>query len=135
MHAYHARTSHCTTQHTSFLWDFDEELFEKYLTLPAKRPDYRASRSHTDFLCRLKYFFRNHETEEDHTLQRTSTASQDYDVFSSPYAEHPFASSVIERLQDTFQKVERCSILEAAKSMDGKYHKSTRVLNVEDYQQ
>lgn len=39
--------------HTSFLWDYAEENM-KHLLLPAKRPRYRLSRSHTDFLIRLK---------------------------------------------------------------------------------
>ncbi|MES2272748.1 MAG: lipoate--protein ligase family protein [Chlamydiota bacterium] len=39
--------------HTSFLWDYDETNMN-YLQLPAKRPQYRQARSHTDFLCRLK---------------------------------------------------------------------------------
>jgi lipoate-protein ligase A len=39
--------------HTSFLWDYDNENME-YLSLPAKRPDYRGDRSHDDFLVKLK---------------------------------------------------------------------------------
>ena len=38
--------------HTSFLWDYDEDNMH-YLTLPNKRPDYRGTRSHSDFLIRL----------------------------------------------------------------------------------
>jgi len=39
--------------HTSFLWDYRDENME-YLLLPPKRPRYRESRAHCDFLCRLK---------------------------------------------------------------------------------
>ena len=39
--------------HTSFLWDYRNENMA-YLQLPAKRPTYRASRDHKDFLARLK---------------------------------------------------------------------------------
>lgn len=39
--------------HTTFLWDYRNENME-YLLLPPKRPKYRESRSHADFLCRLK---------------------------------------------------------------------------------
>eukprot|EP01040_Poterioochromonas_malhamensis_P013159 gene13159-14442_t len=35
--------------HTSFLWNFNGENME-YLQLPKKRPEYRQSRKHTDFL-------------------------------------------------------------------------------------
>ncbi len=39
--------------HTSFLWDFSPEKME-YLKLPKKRPEYRKSRPHTEFLTTLK---------------------------------------------------------------------------------
>lgn len=39
--------------HTSFLWDYSEENMN-HLLLPAKSPKYRRSRSHQDFLTRLK---------------------------------------------------------------------------------
>ena len=39
--------------HTTFLWSYKEENME-YLTLPAKRPDYRRDRSHSKFLIQLK---------------------------------------------------------------------------------
>jgi lipoate-protein ligase A len=42
--------------HTSFLWDYDLENMS-YLTLPEKRPDYRKSRSHDEFLTSLGSFF------------------------------------------------------------------------------
>ena len=38
--------------HTSFLWDYEPRNME-YLTLPAKRPDYREDRLHNDFLVKL----------------------------------------------------------------------------------
>lgn len=40
--------------HTSFLWDFQDHNMSKYLTLPEKRPEYRSSRQHSDFLIRMK---------------------------------------------------------------------------------
>ena len=39
--------------HTSFLWDYSEKNMD-YLLLPQKRPNYRADRPHSEFLCRLK---------------------------------------------------------------------------------
>lgn len=39
--------------HTTFLWSFEQENM-KYLTLPAKRPDYRKDREHSNFLIQLK---------------------------------------------------------------------------------
>ncbi|KNC50498.1 biotin/lipoate A/B protein ligase [Thecamonas trahens ATCC 50062] len=44
---------HYFVHHTSFLFDFDPALLERYLTLPEKRPQYRASRSHSDFVRAL----------------------------------------------------------------------------------
>lgn len=38
--------------HTSFLWDFDN-LNMNYLQMPKKRPEYRQSRPHGDFLRKL----------------------------------------------------------------------------------
>lgn len=46
---------HRFVHHTTFLWDFKEKHME-YLLHPEKTPSYRASRSHTDFLCKLKDF-------------------------------------------------------------------------------
>lgn len=42
--------------HSSLLWDYCPEKME-HLSLPEKRPDYRESRSHKDFLCTLKPLF------------------------------------------------------------------------------
>jgi lipoate---protein ligase len=44
--------------HTSFLWDFKQEKME-YLLLPEKRPAYRGSRTHSEFLCTLRPLFPN----------------------------------------------------------------------------
>jgi lipoate-protein ligase A len=47
--------------HTSFLWDYEDYNMENYLKLPDKRPDYRQSRSHRDFLVPLsRYFGKSH---------------------------------------------------------------------------
>ncbi|EFC45775.1 predicted protein, partial [Naegleria gruberi] len=43
--------------HTSFLWDMNSENMEKYLKMPQKKPQYRSSRSHTDFLVTLRDSF------------------------------------------------------------------------------
>lgn len=39
--------------HTSFLYDFDDEMMMKYLKNPAKQPEYRENRNHDEFLDRL----------------------------------------------------------------------------------
>lgn len=42
--------------HSSFLWDYTPEKMS-CLLLPEKRPHYRASRSHEDFLCTLRFLY------------------------------------------------------------------------------
>lgn len=39
--------------HSSLLWDFEDMAME-YLLQPKRQPQYRANRSHKDFLCRLR---------------------------------------------------------------------------------
>jgi hypothetical protein len=41
-------------QHTSFLWDFDEDRMNQFLAFPDKCPQYRGKRTHAQFLCKLK---------------------------------------------------------------------------------
>ncbi|KAG2386233.1 hypothetical protein C9374_002679 [Naegleria lovaniensis] len=54
--------------HTSFLWDMNNELMERYLKMPEKKPEYRHSRSHTDFLVTLK----NSLCKEDESIRNQS---------------------------------------------------------------
>jgi len=42
--------------HSSLLWDYNSTLMD-YLTLPAKRPNYRQDRPHCSFLCKLSDYF------------------------------------------------------------------------------
>lgn len=39
--------------HTSFLWDFYDSRMA-YLKMPKRAPNYRAGRTHKDFICKLK---------------------------------------------------------------------------------
>ena len=39
--------------HCSILCDFDIDRIERYLAMPARQPEYRAGRSHRDFLVNL----------------------------------------------------------------------------------
>lgn len=49
--------------HSSFLWDYKPSNMD-YLQIPPKMPQYRHSRSHTDFLCCLKEKISREEMEE-----------------------------------------------------------------------
>lgn len=46
--------------HTSFLWDYNAELMEKYLRMPQKQPDYRLKRRHTEFCTSIKKLISEH---------------------------------------------------------------------------
>ncbi|KAK7394995.1 hypothetical protein VNO78_15536 [Psophocarpus tetragonolobus] len=48
-------TKHRWIHHTSFLWDYEVKNMS-YLKLPAKAPQYRLTRDHTDFVCRMKEY-------------------------------------------------------------------------------
>ncbi|XP_047311663.1 uncharacterized protein LOC124915060 [Impatiens glandulifera] len=41
--------------HTSFLWDYEARNMG-YLKLPARAPQYREARSHTEFICKMKEY-------------------------------------------------------------------------------
>lgn len=47
------RTQHAVLFHGVFLTGFAIRIIERLLPLPSTQPDYRAGRSHTDFLCNL----------------------------------------------------------------------------------
>ena len=47
------RKSQFALVHGTFLLNFDLDLIEKYLTLPARQPAYRRDRSHTEFITNL----------------------------------------------------------------------------------
>lgn len=53
--------------HTSFLWDYQPSLMA-CLQLPERRPDYRRSREHSEFVCRLGERW----TERDMLAQRVA---------------------------------------------------------------
>lgn len=50
-----SRTRFC--HHTSVLWDLETDAITKYLSLPQRRPEYRADRKHSDFLIGLRSHF------------------------------------------------------------------------------
>ncbi len=62
-------------QHTSFLWDYDGHKLNRYLTNPAKQPQYRNQRFHEDFLCKLKDRTKAGDPEEviDHVCRVMAT--------------------------------------------------------------
>jgi lipoate---protein ligase len=47
------RKRHCLLFHGTFLLQFDISMVENFLTMPAKQPNYRETRSHADFLMNL----------------------------------------------------------------------------------
>jgi len=65
--------------HTSFLWDFDESNMQ-YLQIPKKRPEYRQSRPHSDFLLRLKDIVRPEVTVDKFNEYMLEEVKQTYEV-------------------------------------------------------
>jgi lipoate-protein ligase A len=63
--------------HGTLLYDFDRDLLERYLLLPARQPDYRAGRPHAAFVrnvpCRA--------SDLRNRLQRAWNASSETDVW------------------------------------------------------
>ncbi len=47
------RKRHFLLFHGTFLYDFDLPLIEKYLGTPSREPDYRAKRTHKDFVTNI----------------------------------------------------------------------------------
>lgn len=43
--------------HSSFLWDFNNNLMNRYLKIPKQQPLYRQCRNHDDFLDKLSNFY------------------------------------------------------------------------------
>ncbi|MFZ0565703.1 MAG: lipoate--protein ligase family protein [Chlamydiales bacterium] len=58
--------------HTSFLWDYDMEKMD-YLLLPERRPKYRQSRRHKDFLLPLRSYFPQKEAFIERLSQHFQT--------------------------------------------------------------
>lgn len=61
--------------HTSFLWNYDPNNMERYLTLPNKRPTYRKDRAHSQFLTSLQRIYLHlNKTDFFHSLHETCAA-------------------------------------------------------------
>ncbi len=64
--------------HSTLLWDYESELMNM-LHLPQRRPEYRESRDHENFLCCLKDFVKSRETfwkNIEQTLHHSFTVSE-----------------------------------------------------------
>lgn len=72
--------------HTSFLWDYDEELMRDYLTLPQKRPDYRGDRSHIEFLAKLKNVYPS-LSKQDFFVELKTVCQEVYDLCEVGHSE------------------------------------------------
>lgn len=57
--------------HSSLLWDYDPHNME-YLSLPPRMPNYRQQRSHTEFLCKLKTFWKEQQSLANAIADRIS---------------------------------------------------------------
>jgi lipoate-protein ligase A len=66
--------------HTSFLWDYDPSKM-RCLKMPSRTPNYRAGRSHEEFICRLKDHFSSSEHIVDGLMRELSRR---YNVIEMP---------------------------------------------------
>ncbi|MBI3901158.1 MAG: lipoate--protein ligase family protein, partial [Chlamydiia bacterium] len=84
--------------HTSFLWDFSPEKMG-YLLLPEKRPHYRGTRGHIDFLCTLRPLFPYKEelmfSLIQHMQQRLGAIPVPLES-ASPFLSQPHRTSTIQ---------------------------------------
>lgn len=62
--------------HTSILWDYQKEKMD-YLLYPPKTPLYRGSRSHEEFICRLRDYW---TTSEEFQKQWLKEVSQEFEI-------------------------------------------------------
>jgi len=77
--------------HTSLLWDFQDERMG-LLKHPAKVPEYRAGRSHLEFVCRLKEFAKSRDSVLEAIKQRFEGLG-----FSIEDVQHAEAEMLLER--------------------------------------
>lgn len=103
--------------HTSFLWDYHDESMHRYLHLPERRPNYRESRDHSTFLCKLKHHLtlQNSGTTvavEQEELEGTIFMDAVIKTFLS-FCEGPWSSHVAQVEQNAVweQAIERASKL------------------------
>lgn len=86
--------------HTTFLWDYRESNMD-YLLHPPKQPLYRQSRSHRDFLCKLKDHAPSKEFLIEELLRALSTVKPFYlepvRAGDFSFAPHRKATKVVEK--------------------------------------
>ena len=88
--------------HSTFLWDWDEELME-LLRHPPKEPDYRQGRSHADFLTRLGNRLPSRRV---------------------------FINALFRRLEDLFEDVVVSSLDHASEPLKAPHRKATEVIDL-----
>jgi len=95
--------------HTSFLWDFQDEHMQ-YLSLPAKRPDYRGDRNHDDFLVKLKNVYPSLK-KADFFTALAETCDEQFDVEKVSLRD---AMAIVEQqggMKEWFEKGSRTKVL------------------------
>jgi lipoate-protein ligase A len=81
--------------HTSFLWDYSKESMN-LLKNPSKAPEYRAHRSHEDFLTTLKQYYSSKEEISRlivENLKKQFTLSELYSTYPHSFLNSPHRKS------------------------------------------
>ncbi len=108
------------THHTSFLWQFDDKNMS-YLKLPERRPEYRQSRDHSHFLCKLQDTLK----EFDPSVAQDTTG----EVFVK-MVEKGIHSLANEEWSDQILKVESATLEEAAQFLPLNTYYNSEYLNL-----
>lgn len=88
--------------HTSFLWDYDNHNMS-YLSIPKKRPEYRANRDHNDFLRRLKPILTGDVAHFRQQLLRKTQEHYDVEVIDKEDDIEAFRHAVVAEKPDALQ--------------------------------
>ena len=88
--------------HTSFLWDYDNHNMS-YLSIPKKRPEYRANRDHNDFLRRLKPILVGDVAHFRQQLLRKTQEHYDVEVIDKEDDIEAFRHTVVAEKPDALQ--------------------------------
>lgn len=88
--------------HTSFLWDYDNHNMS-YLSIPKKRPEYRANRDHNDFLRRLKPILVGDVAHFRQQLLRKTQEHYDVEVIDKEDDIEAFRHAVVAEKPDALQ--------------------------------
>jgi hypothetical protein len=91
------------------LWDYHSALLHRYLTLPKRRPAYRADRQHKDFLCKLQthpFFHSTTASAAPASAPALSEAEALHQYLATQTYTERFEDAVVQALRSWFDVVD-----------------------------